>query len=153
MADNYTQFAFSIPFTKVQSEFAADLLDQLFDFCVDGESNGDLADAVGITEDSSMDGIEYCVEQDGTLRVWTTDEVGDVEGTVLGLQYVLRHFNMPTRVGFSWADTCSKPRLGEFGGGAVVFTGTTIEWLNVYSWLEEKMNAVEGLDEAVPGLT
>ena len=81
----------------------------------------------------------------------TIDEVGDVEGTVLWLQYVLRYFNMPARVGFSWALTCNEPRLGEFGGGAVVFTGTKVEWLNVYSWLEEKMNATGGADELVSG--
>lgn len=41
-------------------------------------------------------------------------------------------------VGFEWADTCSKPRLDAFGGGAMFVTATEIRGMHTSRWLAEQ---------------
>ena len=43
----------------------------------------------------------------------------------------------------TYATTCSKPRLGEFGGGAVFVTADNIRWNNSYDFVAEQRNAFE----------
>jgi hypothetical protein len=39
----------------------------------------------------------------------------------------------------TWAGTCSKPRLGQFGGGACVVTKKKIYWMNTWDWVEQQV--------------
>ena len=50
-----------------------------------------------------------------------------------------RFLNMfPNRppIGFMWADACSKPRIGSFGGGAVLVTRDGSEFHTTGQWLD-----------------
>jgi hypothetical protein len=82
------------------------------------------------------------------------DESGDTESVVNFLQGLLSRvandaqkefgFVQPDKVelnevGFTWAMTCSSPRVGEFGGGAikVFLNGGTVEtdYIDAHEWL------------------
>ena len=38
----------------------------------------------------------------------------------------------------TYATTCSKPRVGEFGGGVIVVTADEIEWLDAQSIADDR---------------
>ncbi len=47
-------------------------------------------------------------------------------------------FSLKGRWGFQYANTCSRPRLNAFGGGAHVLdlgTGETLGWIDIDGWL------------------
>lgn len=50
---------------------------------------------------------------------------------------LLCEFSLPP-CGFEWINSCSKPELDSFGGGAVWITTKGFEWLSTNNWLEER---------------
>jgi hypothetical protein len=48
----------------------------------------------------------------------------------------LRRFRPDQCWSLTWSTSCSKPRVGEFGGGAVFVTATAIRWQNAYDFVE-----------------
>lgn len=54
------------------------------------------------------------------------------------MQEYLRRFHPDGFVTFAWSDSCSKPRLDEFGGGASFITADAVELMSVYQWQAEK---------------
>lgn len=81
-------------------------------------------------------GYEAEVDADG---LWIhSDGSGTPEDVVPLLQAFLARFAPEGAMGFTWADSCSRPLLGEFGGGAVFVTATTAEWMTSWQWLSDK---------------
>ena len=80
----------------------------------------------------------------GGSRLWICDDVtGDPEQVI---QFVLRcaeAFDLTGRWGFQFANTCSRPRVNAFGGGAhvlVLGTRKTIAWSDTNGWLALKLD-------------
>jgi hypothetical protein len=44
--------------------------------------------------------------------------------------------------GFEYTNTCSRPRADAYGGGAVVFTRTSENWMNTYHWMTKKIDQI-----------
>lgn len=149
MANNYLQFSFSVPFTKEQSDYFIGVLaawdDIVNEFDDDIELDASLmtvARELGAEKDGDDIGdIEHSIEDDGTLCLWA-EEFGNVGNVVKLLQHVLKKFDLDLKIGFAWAETSSRPRLNEFGGGAVAFTKDSETWLNTHQWLEQQGVAV-----------
>jgi hypothetical protein len=87
--------------------------------------------------ESSEDGCICCYSRDGA-KIWVYSE----EDADLGrLEDILSEYQ--TKFGdqkaiiMSWAHTCSKPRLGEFGGGATVIVAGKIKNLDARNWAEK----------------
>jgi hypothetical protein len=59
------------------------------------------------------------------------------------VQKFLRHCRHDQCWSLTYATTCSKLRLGEFGGGAVFITADDIRWNNSYDFVEEQRKAFE----------
>ena len=59
------------------------------------------------------------------------------------IQGFLRRFDLQGCWSITYAATCSKPRLSEFGGGAVFVTADAIEWMDTYSWVDDRIEAHE----------
>jgi hypothetical protein len=77
--------------------------------------------------------------EEGGTKLWMHDDVsGDPE---LLIEFVLRcaeEFDLKGLWGFTYADTCSRPRLDAFGGGAhVIDLGArkTLGWISTDEWL------------------
>jgi len=115
MADNYLQFsfAFKIPAERVQQCRAV----------LDNELERN--DAMG--ESPLLDGWRdygtVTIEDDGTVFAYSDCNANPLDTAEL-CAMLLKAADVTTKVGFSYAYSCSKPRLNEFGGGAVVFDRT-----------------------------
>ena len=72
------------------------------------------------------------------------DESGNPDSVISFVQSFLKEFRPNESFVITWADTCSKLRLDEFGGGAAFVTAKGAKWVNTHSWAQkqaEKFNA------------
>ena len=125
MANNYVSFSFQV---KCPSEEAANTLEDSLAKAMDSYERERLGD-----EDRWLN-LDHA-EAEGD-KVWIAEMEGtDLEFLADVLQDYLRHNDPEGSIGFSWAETCSKLRVDEFGGGAVFITHDNQVWLNSYHWL------------------
>ncbi len=78
-----------------------------------------------------------------TRKIW-----GDVSNVAWLVQKFLKKFRPDQCWSLTYSATCSKPRVGEFGGGAVFVTADTIRWQNAYDFIEEQRAAFGGKEAA-----
>lgn len=116
MANYYTQYSFEV--ADVMPEEEVWLKEQL---------------------EESYTFFHFSDEGDGTRSLWLHDDTGgsDLEVLASVLQQFLVKFRPEQSIGFSWANTCSRPLLDSFGGGAVFITVYTIDWMNTWDWLSK----------------
>ena len=122
MANNYCQFS-EVVTTTTEAE-----LDWWIKKIEELEAFGELEEP---TEDQELLGMASGYFSIEGKDIWVhADESSDVELVVSIVQEFLKE-NCPDK---SWsmecAFTCSKPRIGEFGGGGVLVTAETEQWFN-----------------------
>ena len=130
MAENYTQFSVLLP--KVAEE-------KLAAFMEDVEARQQAAEEEDKYESMPLRGMEYEM-QNGELWLHA-DESGDVDAAAKLIQDFLVHFDIAGGIYMSWACTCSKSRINQFEGGAVVVTHKDMLWLSAYDVLKEASEA------------
>lgn len=136
MANNYTLFSYLLPLTPDQIIYTSSLLARMENYDPDQD---DLFIADLLNENETVDFKHHAEEG----RYWFhADESGDPEQLALLIHHLITTFDLPP-FGFQWAHTCSKPRIDEFGGGAVWITKKGFEWLSTDSWLYEKLHSRE----------
>ena len=92
-------------------------------------------------ERDGLPGIQV-THNTGAGSVWVcAEECGDVEYTASLVQALLRRFELDLVVGFEWANTCSRPRLDGFGGGAVAVSRRSAVWFSTDALLEKAVRA------------
>jgi hypothetical protein len=98
--------------------------------------------------DMERPGFEYAFADetgtpDGQQRyLWLhAGEWGYVDGLAHLVQKFLKCFRPEQCWSLTFATTCSKPRIGEFGGGAVFVTAEEIRWQNSYDFIEQQRAA------------
>ena len=72
---------------------------------------------------------------------------GDPQQVILFVQRCAEAFGLTGRWGFQWANTCSRPRVNAFGGGAHVLdlaTRQTVSWTDTNGWLARTLAAPRG---------
>ena len=69
--------------------------------------------------------------------IFYSDDNEDLEILANIIQEFIRTFRPDEIIGWEYACTCSKPRLGEFGGGCVVVSKDRIRWTNTADILQE----------------
>lgn len=88
--------------------------------------------------DSSEDGGICSYERDGS-NIWVySDEYADINRLEDLLAEYQKKFGDQKAITLSWAHTCSKPRLSEFGGGAAVIVAGQIKNLDVRQWADKR---------------
>ena len=90
--------------------------------------------------------FEWSVEVDGegVRSLWIrSEDAGNANDVAHFVQAFLKQFRPDTCWWMSWADTCSKPRVGEFCGGAVFVTAETIEHVDACTWAAGKVVAFQ----------
>lgn len=103
----------------------------------------------GASEEPPSEGFLLSIQPEhGATNLWMHDNVsGDPQRVI---DFVIRcaaAFNLTGRWGFQYANTCSKPRLDGFGGGAHVLdlsTGETVDWIFTDGWLDQTLSAEGG---------
>ncbi len=64
------------------------------------------------------------------------------------VQKFLQQFSPDKYWSLTYSITCSKPRVGEFGGGGVFVTARSIQWFDVYELVEQsRMAFIQDLAE------
>ena len=66
------------------------------------------------------------------------EEHGNPDHAAQFIKTYLRKFDPKGCFSFTWAQVCSKPRLGAFTGGAFFVTANEIEWMSGEQWAGEK---------------
>lgn len=94
-------------------------------------------------------GPEWYIEKDGDdgkPYVWfhADEGVGSLEHLAEFIRMFLRKFDIKEPWSLTWSETCSKPRLDAFGGGAVVVSKDAVKWLNTGSWVNDTIKNLEG---------
>ncbi len=129
MANNYLQFSETIDkLTENEKKWWEAKLAEL-------EGFNDMDDT---TEEQEY--LGYLVSQ---LRiednsVWVVgEESGDIELIADVVQEFLKAHRPDGYWNATWACTCSKMRIGEFGGGGVFVTAENQQWFNPHTQIEE----------------
>ena len=85
------------------------------------------------------DGFGLSIQSEGGTELWIHDDCsGDPERVIEFVLLCAAQFDLKGLWGFEYANTCSRPRLDAFGGGAhVIDLGAreSIAWLSTYEWL------------------
>ncbi len=134
MANNYLQFSFLIPdltFDEtawVREIISIDIEDDDYD---NPRGLGQFAD------DPEYFGANVEFDPDG---LWIyADESGSPDDAAAFVQAFLAKHRPDYKVGFTWASTCSKPRINEFDGGGAVVSATGTTWMNASRWVDENL--------------
>lgn len=59
------------------------------------------------------------------------------------VQKFLREFHPEDAWFVTWAESCSKPRIGEFGGGAAFVTADEVRWMSAHQFIDEQLAAFQ----------
>ena len=127
MADYYTHFSCLLDVgTPENAARALELYNALSD------ENAD--------EDPPSDAFALSIQPEhGGTHLWMRDDgTGDPEHVIRFVMRCAAEFGLTGRWGMQYANTCSKPRLDGFGGGAHVLdlvTGETVDWIYTDGWL------------------
>lgn len=103
----------------------------------------------GASEEPPSDGFLLSIQPEhGGTNLWMRDDVtGDPERLIQFVKRCAATFRLTGRWGFQYANTCSRPRLDGFGGGAHVLdlaTGETVDWIYTDGWLDQTLSAEGG---------
>ncbi len=138
MANNYLQFSEQlISLSKEESEWIALLAflasdkDDPDHYDDDRNPTSDMAKlAVELFPEESYIYTEvFGPQDDGTYSVWfQSEECDDPEAVGTLVQAFLKKFRHGQNISWplTWAETCSKSRVGEFAGGAMLVTEDNI---------------------------
>ncbi len=85
------------------------------------------------------EGFQLSISSGTPTNVWIYDESsGDVEPVIEFVLLCAKEFDLKGRWGFEYANTCSRPRLDAFGGGAHIVDLSAREavgWVSTNEWL------------------
>jgi hypothetical protein len=160
MANNYLQFSEVVPhLTDKEIDWLKEQLQRIYVFQgrqysedeLPAQLNPDSADWAGCR--AYLDMLEYDAEFDEGAgfeyqfqlkpdpgwgrHLWLyAEESGYVSRVAHLVQKFLRMFRPKDCWSLTYALTCSKPRVGEFGGGAVFVTAAEIKWESTDDFVE-----------------
>ena len=131
MADHFTRFSCLL---NVGSASNADRALEIY--------SAMMADAAA--EDPPSEGFALAiVPEHGGSTLWMHDEgSGDPQAVVEFVRACAAAFGLTGCWGFQFALTCSKPRVGAFGGGGHLLdlaTGETLAWTSTDRWLADHL--------------
>lgn len=91
-------------------------------------------------EDPPSDGFNLSIVPEfGGTQLWIRDGgTGDPEHVICFVKRCAAAFGLTGLWGMQYANTCSRPRVDGFGGGAHVLdlaTGETVDWFYTDGWL------------------
>jgi len=103
----------------------------------------------GASEEPPSDGFLLSIQPEhGGSALWMRDDVtGDPERVIQFVKRCAAEFQLTGRWGVQYANTCSKPRLDGFSGGAHVLdlgAGETIAWTYTDGWLASVLDGGDG---------
>ena len=142
MADNYMEFSEVIE--NLTPEEAA-WLDRQLATDANADCPAFLVDCPFHEQYDTDCGFGYSFEEhDGRRWLWICSSEGsNVEYVAHLVQKFLKQFRQDQCWSLTYATTCSKLRVGEFGGGAVFVTADEINYQSTYAFVELQQTAFQ----------
>jgi hypothetical protein len=146
MANNYTTFSFGIKsITPKEETWIREYLTAATKLGYEGEVDKN-SEETALTPTQRHDPFYRAVKENGYIGfswnvepeagkpfLWLYSEDSGTPGmAALFVQRFLQTHRPKQFITFSWADTCSKPRLNEFGGGAYVIHAKWMTYTTTY---------------------
>jgi hypothetical protein len=97
-------------------------------------------------EAGSIAGFEVAWKDDSV--VFYSEESANVDHLVHLVQKFLRKFRPQEAWSVTWAETCSKPRIDEFGGGAAFVTAGDVRWMGAHQFVEDQLAVFQAHTDA-----
>lgn len=166
MADNYCQWSESIEVTDEEAAWLNQVLSLEFKTDEDLDIDADLEsfrpnalddlerrlyslDVDISLDDESWPNFDYRIsdtENNGLKDFWVhSDEYGNLNNLVAVVEALINKFRKDYIFTLTFAETCSRPRVSQFGGGAVVVTAAETYWFSTYSWVEQKVKEIKSM--------
>jgi len=118
MASHFTEFAFGIKDITKEEEFW--LVER----------------ARSLPENISTD----LWKRGRVFHIYSLESAADLEEAADLAHVFLKRFRPKSVIGFEFSMRCSRPRPGEFGGGAVYITNSHIAYMSTADWLQEQIS-------------
>lgn len=154
MADNYLQFSEGIDgLTPAECEWIETVLRMDTD---DEELLTKLKDELALEGDVDLccwPGFEWKIEpdKDGNHTVWLYgDDYGNLDHVSWFISAFIHKFRPDMIFTLTWAETCSKPLLGEFGGGFLVVGKDDIVCENAWTQAQRAAAAMQNSRDKAP---
>jgi len=176
MANNYLEFSEVLPhLTEKEADWLRQQLEVVWVFgdqeysedALPDDLNREDVDWIGCRAYRDMEGydpadgdevgFEYEFHDDHEPNGWGRHlwlhavEYAELDRLAHLVQKFLKRFRPDHFWSLTYATTCSKPRVGEFGGGALFVTAADVKWNNAYGFVEEQTKAFRE-QSAVPQL-
>ena len=143
MANNYLQFSECIDdLSPEEIKFFQDAFAWEPPYNEDNELPDDFEfpgwydqDAEGVHFDYDLD------KNDRSLHVYA-EEYGNLDTLGELILEFIQKFRPEAIFRLTYAETCSRMRLGEFGGGAMIVHRGGIEFVNSHGWASQKVNEI-----------
>ena len=129
MEDYFTQF--SCLFDVAAPENVSRALEIFEADCADGAAEAQFSNGFFVSVPSDDAGSQLCIRDEGA---------GDPESVIRFVKICASEFGLSGCWGFQYSNTCSKPSLDGFGGGAHVLdlaTGQPIAWFDTENWIAQ----------------
>jgi hypothetical protein len=136
MADNYLQFSEQIDkLTDEEIEWLEDILRER-----DWEK---ACEALNSNEEEMEMWPDFAWALNrGSRTFWVfTETCGSLDQIIALTKTFLSKFRPTSYFYITYAETSSKMRIGEFGGGAIFVTANSIDYVNAAAWVGEKIEA------------
>lgn len=137
MADYYTHFSEAI------EQLSKKEIKWLHSVLTDGPAKRRFLKQARLSDEDVFPDFRWSLEQSEPYwRLWVrTDESGNFDHLAVVVQAFLAKFRPDSCFLLTWAETCSRPRLGAFGGGGMFVTAQGAEFMNAHSFVEAHRQA------------
>jgi hypothetical protein len=99
----------------------------------------DLDGELFVSDERLSLGLSYQASIEAGHYLYFEESVGDEAFTFLKWMFHRLPAGTCRYITVEWANTCSRMRQGEFGGGAWIYDGKTESSINTGSWLQDKI--------------
>ena len=155
MSNNYTQFSESL---EIDNRDHQAWLEAALTAITEVDEASDIVAGGLLTEEDAEALREILQQETGGERaelsyepttaaggiIFFSEEGGDLSAIAELVRLFLQRFKLDTVWSCQFAETCSKPLAGAFGGGAFVVSRLGVEWMYTNDWVaeaEERMTA------------
>lgn len=139
MAEYYTHFSFVLELPEHAIDYAMSLAALGADLYSESEEDRNTSERDFPNDlEACLDDWSFEVDRN-EKGIWIHSDGSGADAACDFVQHLLAKFGIKEPVSFEWANTCSKPRLDAYGGGAVIITATRIKSMTTFEWVSKEV--------------
>ena len=148
MADYYTSFSFVLDLPGAEAiKYAIDLATIAEALRWESEEDRQTRETQFPKElEVFLDEWDFEVAEEKS-GIWIHSNDGGTDAACQFVQHLLDRFGIIEAVSFEWANTCNKPGLYAYGGGAAVVTATEIKAISTCQWVFKRLERIRKTQE------